>query len=141
MQNSATIGDASRLTGVSVRTIRFYEQAGLLPPAERTGSGYRLFGPAELRRLRLIRRGRMAGLSLGRVRELVDAAFSQSCGRFEEHLASVVASRLQELDRTIQELQALHVELNAIQLDLQRVPPEAGNCRPDDCEHCRFIDD
>jgi MerR family Zn(II)-responsive transcriptional regulator of zntA len=141
MQQIATIGDASRLTGVPVRTIRFYEQAGLLPATDRTDSGYRLFGPTELRRLRLIRRARIVGLSLPQVRELADAAFSQSCDRFEERLGTLLEARLREVDQTITELQALRTDLAAVRQDLQSPTVRTEPCRLDDCESCRFIDD
>ena len=141
MNDGATIGHASRLTGVPSRTIRFYEQAGLLPRANRTESGYRLFGQADLRRLRLIRRARIVGLSLPQVRELADAAFSQSCDRFEERLGALVETRLREVDQTIAELQALRTELHTVQRDLRSASPRTDPCRLDDCESCRFIDD
>jgi DNA-binding transcriptional MerR regulator len=141
MNDGATIGRAARLTGVSARTIRFYEQEGLLPATDRTGSGYRLFGPTELRRLRLIRRARLAGLSLPQVRELADAAFSQSCDRFEARLEVLLDTRLREVDQTIVELQALRAELATVQRDLQRPAARAEPCRLEDCDNCRFIDD
>ncbi|MSQ27769.1 MAG: MerR family transcriptional regulator [Dehalococcoidia bacterium] len=50
-----TIGELADAAGVTAKTIRFHEEKGMLPPARRSGSGYRLYGDADIRRLRLIR--------------------------------------------------------------------------------------
>jgi DNA-binding transcriptional MerR regulator len=70
-QRTYSIGEASRLSGVSVRRLRFYSDQGLLPPAGRTESGYRVFTDSELIRLELISCLRDAGLGLGAIREVL----------------------------------------------------------------------
>jgi DNA-binding transcriptional MerR regulator len=59
-----TIGELARRTGLTTRTIRFYSDEGLLPPADRTHAGYRLYDAASLARLELLRTLRELGLSL-----------------------------------------------------------------------------
>jgi DNA-binding transcriptional MerR regulator len=59
-----TIGELARRTGLTTRTIRFYSDEGLLPPASRTGGGYRLYDGASLARLELLRTLRELGLGL-----------------------------------------------------------------------------
>ena len=49
-----TIHEVSELAGVSIRTLKYYDKIGLLHPSERTGSGYRLYGDADLERLQQI---------------------------------------------------------------------------------------
>src|SRR3954451_6536642 len=71
-----SIGEASRLSGVSVRRLRFYSDQGLLPPAGRTESGYRVFTDSELVRLDLIRCLRDAGLGLDAIREVLSHELS-----------------------------------------------------------------
>ncbi|MEW6642526.1 MAG: MerR family transcriptional regulator [Pseudomonadota bacterium] len=66
-----TIGEASRLSGISVRRLRFYSDEGLLPPAGRTDSGYRVYTDADLVRLDLIRCLRDAGLGLDAIRNVL----------------------------------------------------------------------
>ncbi len=61
------IGELARLSGLSVKTIRFYSDRGLVPPAERTGAGYRVYDERALARLELIRALRELGASLGDV--------------------------------------------------------------------------
>lgn len=70
-QRTYSIGEAARLSGVSVRRLRFYADEGLLPPAGRTGSGYRVFTDSEIVRLDLIRCLRDAGLDLATIREVL----------------------------------------------------------------------
>ncbi len=71
-----SIGEAARLSGVSVRRLRFYSDQGLLPPARRTESGYRVFTDSELVRLDLISCLRDAGLGLDAIREVLSKELS-----------------------------------------------------------------
>src|SRR2546428_8491026 len=80
------IGEAAREAGVSVAGVRFYESEGLLGVAPRSEGGYRLYAPADVRRLKLIRRARALGLSPSEVRELVRAAFDEPCRAVEPRL-------------------------------------------------------
>ncbi|MBR0873864.1 MerR family transcriptional regulator [Bradyrhizobium tropiciagri] len=75
-QRTYSIGEAARLSGVSVRNIRFYSDQGLLPPAGRTASGYRVFTDADLVRLDLIRCLRDAGVGLEIIREVLSRELS-----------------------------------------------------------------
>ena len=87
-----TIGEASRLSGVSVRTLRFYSDRGLLPPTARTESGYRVYSDADLLRLEVIRSLREAGLGLDQIEGVLARRIS---------LAEALALRLQALEANI----------------------------------------
>lgn len=141
MAGLVTIRKAAELAGLSPKTIRFYEEAGLLSAAARSASGYRLFSPSDIRRLRLIRRARILGLPLAEIRELVDLAFRESCGSFEERLKVLIEQRLADVDRTIDELLSLRTELAGLRDLLAEGDRCDRTCNADDCEHCRFIDD
>ncbi|MFD9812015.1 MerR family transcriptional regulator [Streptomyces sp. NPDC059080] len=67
-----SIGELSRRTGVPVRTIRFYSDEGLVPPADRTHAGHRRYAPAALQRLELIRSLRELGIGLATIRRVLD---------------------------------------------------------------------
>ena len=63
-----SIGELASRTGLPVRTIRFYSDAGVVPPADRTEAGYRLYGPDALARLGLVRTLRDLGVDLATIR-------------------------------------------------------------------------
>ena len=66
------IGEAASVSGVSAKTIRYYEAARLITPTNRTDGGYRVYTQADVLMLRFIRRARDLGFSIERIRRLVD---------------------------------------------------------------------
>jgi MerR family transcriptional regulator, copper efflux regulator len=115
MSERLTIGKVSRLTGLPVRTIRFYESEGLVPPPQRTESGYRLYGEPDIARLRLLKRARMLGLDLPSIRSLLDKALGESCGEFGEELFAALARQREEIDRRVAELTAMREEIGRLE--------------------------
>jgi DNA-binding transcriptional MerR regulator len=68
------IGELARQTGLTIKTIRYYERRGLLEQPLRTEAGYRLYGPEDVARLQFIQRAKLLGLTLEEIRELVELA-------------------------------------------------------------------
>lgn len=106
------IGEASRLSGVSIETIRYYEREGIIAKAGRTASGRRAYSDAEISELRFIKRCRDLGFSIPDVvalRDLADAP-SSSCETVErlgqKHLTEVQAKlrELRQLEKALAEL-------------------------------------
>ena len=99
-----SIGELSRLTGVHIETIRYYERVKMLPAPPRTTGGRRTYGANHRRTLGFIRRARDLGFSLDDIRTLLDLDGSgrASCAEVQEiaghHLASVRA-KLADLTR------------------------------------------
>src|SRR5690348_4447975 len=67
-----TIGQLARLSGIKAKTIRYYEEIGLLPPAQRRESGYRCYGEMDVNRLLLLRRIRLLGVPLPEIKQLLN---------------------------------------------------------------------
>ncbi|SOD95768.1 MerR family transcriptional regulator [Blastococcus haudaquaticus] len=65
------IGQVAERTGLSLRTIRFYEENGLVPPTGRTAGGFRLYGEDAVARLEVIKRMKPLGFALEEMRELL----------------------------------------------------------------------
>ncbi|HEY9821116.1 MAG TPA: heavy metal-responsive transcriptional regulator [Candidatus Sericytochromatia bacterium] len=95
------IGEVSSLSGMSVKTIRYYEEIGLLAPATtRSQSGYRLFTPTILNRLAFIKRSQSLGLSLSEIQELLAVHDSGQlpCGAVKQHLLLKVEAITQQIE-------------------------------------------
>ncbi len=71
MNRMMQIGELAKLTDVNTKTIRYYEQIGMLEPPPRTGSGYRLYQAEDAARLAFIRRARALDFSLGEIKEIL----------------------------------------------------------------------
>lgn len=71
MENRIKIGDFVKLTGSTLKTIKYYHKIGLLCEPRRSSGGYRLYGPAELSRMLLIKRLKSLGLDLQRIKEIL----------------------------------------------------------------------
>ena len=112
MGESFTIGELARRAEVTRDTIRFYERVGLLPRPTRTRSGYRLFGEADVQRVRFVREAQSIGLTLDGIRELLAVSEMQTpeeCRRVADQLAR----RIDEIDQRIRELQTFRERLEA----------------------------
>lgn len=102
------IGAVAQGSGLTVETIRYYEQIGLLPRPVRIEGRIRRYEPAVLGRLTFIARAKALGLSLAEIRELVVATASpDGC----EKVHRALAHHLEEVDRRLRELRALRETL------------------------------
>ena len=71
MTNELHIGELAQTSGVPAKTIRFYEEIDLLPPAQRAENGYRLYDAEDVQRLRFIRNARSLGFTLDDLKEVL----------------------------------------------------------------------
>jgi MerR family transcriptional regulator, copper efflux regulator len=107
------IGETAQQSGLSVKTIRYYDEIGLLAPTvERSHNGYRLFKPQVLSRLAFIRRAQALGLHLNEVQQIlaVHDHGELPCGEVRQHLEAKVT----EVRQQIAALETLKVELEGI---------------------------
>jgi MerR family copper efflux transcriptional regulator len=102
------------VTGLAPKTIRFYEEKGLIPRPRRTASGYRTYASDDLRRLSLVRRYRALGFRLSEVRKLVRLAEDKPCDSFQSELAHELDRKLTEVDALIERLGATRLQISAL---------------------------
>ena len=127
------IGELAAAAGTTTKTLRFYEESGLLPQTERAANGYRDYGPEALSRLDFIRRGRGAGLSLAQIREVIDIRDSGEAPC--QHVSELLTARVFDIERQIADLDALRADL------IQR-RDQAGEADPSTCPAetvCRYV--
>jgi DNA-binding transcriptional MerR regulator len=111
------ISQLAERCGVPATTLRFYEDAGLLP-AQRTASGYRTYGEEALDRLAFISSAKLLGLALEEIRELLDVRDGGVCASLRERMVPLVAGRIAETEGRIAELSAFSARLAAVHTDL-----------------------
>ncbi|MDP3723870.1 MAG: heavy metal-responsive transcriptional regulator [Candidatus Omnitrophota bacterium] len=99
------ISPLSKQAGVPVKTIRYYEDAGLLPTPSRTASGYRLYSPDSADRLHFIKKAQNLGLRLDEIKEILDLADRGRCPC--GHVQTFLKTRLHELQRKIADLRLI----------------------------------
>lgn len=127
------IGELAAATGTTTKTLRFYEDAGLLQPEGRTATGYRQYGQNAIDRLNFIRRGRAAGLTLAQIREVLDV---RDQGRTPcRHVEDLLATRLAALDAQIADLQELRATVTQLHDDARSGDPDT--CGPE--QVCRYL--
>lgn len=127
-----SIGVLGRKAGTRVQTIRYYEQVGLMPEAERTEGGQRRYGEAALDRLSFIRHSRQLGFSLDAIRELLN--LSDHPNRPCREADAIARSQLKQVLQRIARLQALRTEL-------ERMVHECSGGRTADCRVLEVLRD
>ena len=100
-----SIQELSRLSGVTTRTLRWYDQIGLLKPSRVAESGYRYYGGAEVDRLQDILYYRALGVELARIKECLDNPSFDRLAALQSHLAALEAERkrLEQLIRSVKD--------------------------------------
>jgi MerR family copper efflux transcriptional regulator len=104
------IGEASAASGVSAKAIRYYESAGLIKPAGRSDSGYRVYDYDDVRVLRFIGRAREFGFSIDRTKRLLD--LWRDTSRASADVKRLALDHVAEIDAKIAALSAMR---NAVQ--------------------------
>jgi MerR family transcriptional regulator, mercuric resistance operon regulatory protein len=123
------IGELSRLSGVNIETIRYYERIKVLPAPPRTANGRRVYGPAETRTLAFIRRSRELGFTLDEIRTLLTLSVENGQGACAE-VSELATGHLVAVRAKIDDLKAM-----------ERVLVDAvGRCDAGKAPGCPLID-
>jgi MerR family transcriptional regulator, copper efflux regulator len=128
------IGELAEQSGVPTKTIRYYEAIGLMPPPERTASGYRDYEEEAVVRLRFIRTAQSIGLALGEIREIV--AFRDRGETPCRYVGALIERHASQLGERI-------TALKAMRRDLERLARKARSASPNqtgDSAFCHIIE-
>jgi MerR family copper efflux transcriptional regulator len=124
-----TIGQASASSGVPPKTIRFYEDLGLIKPAERLANRYRAYDDNNVRILRFIRRARALGFSLREIEKLL--SLYRNRRRASEDVKRLALSHVADLDCKIAELKRVRDTIAEL----------ARRCQGGERPECPILDD
>lgn len=123
MSGPVYIGTLAKQVGVNPKTIRYYQEIGLLPEPERTESNYRLYMPDDVHKLEFIKKAQLLGMALDEIRDVLTI---RENGQLPcDHVRSLLADKLEELDRQIAQMRAFRREL-AEYLDEVEARAETG---------------
>ena len=117
------IGEASKQSGLPPKTIRYYEDRGLIAPPARAENGYRDYNDTDVHKLRFVRQGRGLGFSVDECSQLL--SLYEDKGRQSADVKVIAQKHLTEIDEKIRELQELRSTLHHLVNTCQ------GDGRPD----------
>jgi MerR family copper efflux transcriptional regulator len=140
MKGWLTIGRLAAEAQMPTDTIRYYESVGLLPAPARSAAGYRLYSRAEVRRLQLIKRAKLLGLSLQDIKDLVDQTFRGSCAHLQRELLGRIPAQVAEIERRMAELEALKGALDALQRQLLSLDVTEVQGVVAECPYCPVVE-
>jgi len=133
MSEYVRIGQAARLTGLSIKAIRYYEAVGLLPPPPRAQGRYRLFGEDDIRRLHRLKRAKELGFTLREAGELLNLTDAGCCPSVRPGLRALLDEKMRQVDVRIRDLQALRASLAEYTRALHGDGGDIASCKPDLC--------
>lgn len=117
------IGEAAAASGISAKMLRYYDSIGLVRPAARTESGYRVYGEADIHALRFIRQARGLGFSVAQTAQLL--ALWRDKERASADVKRLALEHVRELEAKIAELETMRQTLEHLAAHCQ------GDSRPD----------
>ncbi|AFY91018.1 heavy metal-responsive transcriptional regulator [Chroococcidiopsis thermalis] len=127
-EQTKLIGSVAKESGVPIKTIRYYEELGLLKTSGRTEGGFRIFSSDVLARLNFIKRAQRLGLSLAEIKDFLEI---HDRGELPcEHIQIKLEDKISQIEQQIQQLQILKLELTGLLSGWQTIPenPEGTIC-------------
>lgn len=123
------IGEVAKLTGLTAKSIRLYEEKGLILPPTRTEGGYRDYGEKQIQQLTLVARAKAAGFSLIECKEFVQLA--ENPHRTSKQVKAHALEKLDEVEKKIRHLEEIRAQLKAWVV----------SCPGDEGSECPIIDE
>lgn len=123
------IGEVAAETGITSKSIRYYESIGLIPEAHRTGGGYRQYSDKDVQTLHFIRRARNLGFTVGEVEELL--SLYRDRNRASADVREIAIRHITDLDKKVAELKSMRATLTHL----------VEKCHGDDRPDCPILDE
>jgi MerR family Zn(II)-responsive transcriptional regulator of zntA len=121
-----TIGKLAALTAISADTLRYYEEEGLISPADRSASGYRLYDQVSVRRIRFIKQAQHCGFTLAEIRDLLALRTSdRAC--CDDVRKQAIEKKLQ-LEGKIKAMKSMSKALDRLIADCTRTDRPVAEC-------------
>jgi MerR family copper efflux transcriptional regulator len=109
--NKYSIGEVSKITGLPAKTLRFYEEKGVINPPKREENGYRYFSEENLEEIKLIKNARDLGLPLTEIKKLVVGCEEKNCKHPEEFIKRTIENYTELLSERIKQMTLLRSKL------------------------------
>ncbi|GAB3162400.1 hypoxia response transcriptional regulator [Myceligenerans halotolerans] len=127
------IGEVADAAGTNAKTLRFYEEQGLLPEVGRTPAGYRDYPPEAVARVDFVHRGKAAGLTLAQIKQILDIRDRDQAPC--EHVRDPLDTKLADLDEQIRRLTELRGTVTELRDRAATSDPD--RCRAD--QVCQYL--
>ncbi|HEX2546002.1 MAG TPA: MerR family DNA-binding protein [Ramlibacter sp.] len=127
--NPLNIGEAAAAAGVTPKMIRHYESLGMIPQAQRTEAGYRLYSQREVAMLRFIRQSRALGFSIPQIEALLGLWRDEH--RASREVKELAQQQLADLEQRQREIDEMRATLSHL----------VGLCKGDDDPHCAILEE
>ncbi|UOF01268.1 Cu(I)-responsive transcriptional regulator [Bdellovibrio reynosensis] len=124
-----SIGDAAKISGVSDKLIRHYESIGIIPKAQRSESGYRIYSENDVHILSFVKRSRTLGFSMKEIKKLV--SLWRNKNRASGEVKALATKHIEEMEQKIKELEEMVKTLKHL----------ARHCHGDGRPDCPILDD
>lgn len=129
-QHTMKIGKIAKVTGLTVKSIRYYELLQLLPKTPRTESGYRMYSEDAVERLRFIKKAKRLGLSLDEIRDILALHEHQQAPCV--HVMALLDRKVADVDGIIEDLQSFRQDLISLREEsakqLENLPEGSAIC-------------
>ena len=122
------IGKAAKLSGLTVKTVRYYSDIGIIKPQVNPNTGYRDFSESDLAKLQFIAKARKFSFNLDECKELL--ALYEDTERSSKEVKALTSEKILEIDTKLSELQTLKDQLSTL----------ASACHGDDRPNCPILD-
>jgi DNA-binding transcriptional MerR regulator len=131
MSNTYTIGEVAEKTGLNKKTVRYYEEVGLIRSVNRSENNYRYYTVNNIQELTLIKKVRDLGLPINEIKKLLIGCGKENCTYHKEDLARDIKQYSATIDQKINDLKLLKLQLNKLHRDVI-----SGESFSSDNQHC-----